>query len=504
MKDDGNKGIVERSPVVAVLGHVDHGKSSLLDYIRKTNVVAGESGGITQHISAYEVTHKNERGEDKKITFLDTPGHAAFSGMRERGAEIADIAILVVSAEDGVKAQTIEAYKTISARGLPFVVAINKIDKQTSDIERTKQSLAENEIYVEGYGGSVACVPISAKTGAGIDDLLSMVILTAELEELRGDANLPGSGFVLESFLDPKRGVSATLIIKDGTLGKGSFILAGQALSPFRIAENFLGKLVSEASFSSPVKVTGWSSIPAAGIRFQSFKNKKEAEEKQEEEKNREKNYTKKQSAIPESENTAILPLVVKADVLGTLEAVEKEIKKVQAENVVIKILDAKVGGISERDVLLASSDKRSVIVGFKVTPDAKAKDQAERMKIPIQTFDVIYKMSEWIETLAKERKPKQEVEEVTGTLRILRTFSQTRDKQVVGGRVLAGSMLNQALVKIIRRGNDIGRGKILELQSQKQKTREVLEGSECGLEVESKMEIAEGDILEAFVVSYK
>ncbi len=495
--------ISERPPVVAVLGHVDHGKSSLLDYIRKTNVVAGEAGGITQYISAYEVTHKNDAGTEKKITFLDTPGHAAFSGMRERGVEIADIAILVVSAEDGAKAQTVEAYKTIKQSGIPFIVAINKIDKPAADIERTKQSLAENEVYVEGYGGSVSAMPISAKSGAGIPELLDMILLAAELEGLKGDAGLPGTGFVLESFLDPKRGISTTLVIKDGTVGRGAFILAGSALAPFRIVEDFMGKPLESASFSKPIKVTGWDGLPETGSRFLTYTDKKQAEEAQKSAKEKIKDI-KSESFTQDDGSMAIVPLIIKADVVGTLEAVLKEIQKIKKENTVIKIVSASVGAIGENDVLLASGDKRALVVGFNVKVETKAKDQAERLNIPINTFDIIYKLSEWLETVAEERRPREEVKEIKGMLKILKTFSAVKDKQVIGGRVLSGSIVNGGNVRILRRDFEIGQGKIMELQCQKVKTGEVPEGNECGLQVESKMEIAPGDVLEEFVITKK
>ena len=277
-KNNEQKNAVERPPVVAVMGHIDHGKSTLLDYIRKTNIVDKEAGGITQHISAYEVIHKDENGKDKKITFLDTPGHEAFSKMRERGAKIADIAILVVSAEDGVKPQTVEAYKAIAESNTPFVVAINKIDKAGADIERTKMNLAENEIYLENYGGKVPFAPISAKTGDGIDNLLSLILILAELENFEGDAKENASGFVLESNMDSKRGIQATLIVKNGTLKKGMYVVSEDSICSTRIIENFLGKIISEASYSSPIRLIGFDKMPKAGSIFKAFENKKDAE----------------------------------------------------------------------------------------------------------------------------------------------------------------------------------------------------------------------------------
>jgi translation initiation factor IF-2 len=287
MSKEISPNLIERPPIVAVMGHVDHGKSTLLDYIRKSNVVAGEHGGITQHISAYELEHKNPEGVIKKITFLDTPGHEAFSNMRSRGAKAADIAILVVAADDGVNSQTKEVFETIKETKTPFIVAINKIDKPGANIEKTKNSLVENGIYIEGYGGDISVVEISGKTGKGIPELLETILLTAELEGLKGDTNKNATGLVIESNLDEKRGVSATLVIKDGTLKKGMFIVADDAISTTRIFESFNGKSLTEASFSSPISITGFTcptkifglvKVPKVGEKFYSFDTKKEAE----------------------------------------------------------------------------------------------------------------------------------------------------------------------------------------------------------------------------------
>lgn len=493
--------LVERPPVVAVMGHIDHGKSTLLDYIRKTNIVAGEAGGITQHVSAYEVVHNNDAGVAKKITFLDTPGHAAFSGMRERGVEIADIAILVVSAEDGVKAQTLEALKQIELRNIPFIVAINKIDKPNASIEKAKSSLVEHGVYVEGYGGSISAVPVSAKTGEGIDELLSLILLTAELSELTGDTKAQAEGFVLESFLDVKRGNAATLIVKNGTLSRGNFILAGSALAPFRIVEDFLGKPITEATFSSPIKVTGWDSVPVAGTRFTSFTDKKEAEEMQRHAKEyAAENKVSTIEFIGSESAQKIIPLIIKTDVLGTLEAVKKEVRKIKADLIAIKLISEGVGAISENDVLLASSDPNSLIIGFNTKLESKAREQMERTKVHVEQFDIIYKLTEWLEQFIEDARPREEIEEVTGTIKILKIFSQAKDKQVIGGKVESGTVTLQSMVRILRKGVEIGRGKITELQAQKIKTDRVQEGTECGLMVESKMEIATGDVLESFI----
>lgn len=492
-------GVVSRQPVIAVLGHVDHGKSSLLDFIRKSNVVEGEAGGITQRISAYEVEHKAADGRILPITFLDTPGHEAFQSMRERGVEIADIAILIVSAEDGVKAQTLEAWKTIDSRKLPYVVAINKVDKPGADIQKTKNSLVENGIYIEGYGGDIPCVEISAKTGQGVDFLLETLLILVDMNELTANLSTEATGFVLESFVDPKRGISAALIIKDGTLPSSGAILAGTALSPIRIVEDFAGRTIKNPHAGQPIKVTGFDKAPAAGALFLSSSDKKEMEKLQIEA----QNNTSQQVLDPRLYRNAkvVIPVVVKADSLGTLSAVIRELEKRETDDVKIKVISQGIGPINESDILLTSSDDKVLIIGFAVKIDPKARDQAERFNIQPQTFDIIYKLSEWFDAVVVERLPYEEKETVLGTLKVLKTFSTQKEKHVIGGRVETGRIKINSLVKIIRRGVEVGRGKIVELQSQKLKTDEVIEGNECGLMVETKAEMIPSDILESIVV---
>ncbi len=490
---------VSRQPVIAVLGHVDHGKSSLLDYIRKSNVVDGEAGGITQRISAYEVNQKQPDGSTKPITFLDTPGHAAFQSMRERGVEIADIAILIVSAEDGVKAQTLEAWKTIDAHKLPYVVAINKIDKPGADIQKTKNSLVENGIYIEGYGGDIPCVEISAKAGTGVDFLLETLLLLVDMHELKANLATEATGYVLESFVDPKRGTSATLVLKDGTLAASGAIVAGTALSPIRIIEDFAGRIIKNPHAGQPIKVTGFDEIPTSGAIFVSSSDKKIMEKLQEE---------TRQNAVktvldPRIYRNAkvVIPVVIKADSLGTLDAVKSELKKRETDDTKIKIIAEGVGNISEGDIMLASSDEKTVILGFAVKMEAKARDQADRFNITPQLFDIIYKLSEWFDTLVEERLPFEEKETILGTLKVLRNFSSQKDKHVIGGRVETGRIENGALVRIVRRGVELGKGRIVELQSQKIKTSSVMEGNECGLMIESKVEMIPSDMVEAITV---
>ncbi|MEA4910549.1 Translation initiation factor IF-2 [bioreactor metagenome] len=493
----------EKQPVVAVMGHVDHGKSSLLDAIRNTNIVDGEVGGITQHVSAYEVSHQmQDTKEVKKITFLDTPGHAAFGAMRESGAKIADIAILIVSAEDGAMPQTLEAYKTISDNKVPCVVAISKVDKPNANIQKTKNSLVESGIYIEGMGGDIPFVEIDSKTKKGIPDLLETILLVAEMADLKYDENKNAEGFVLETLLDGKRGISSTLIIKDGILPKSGSILAGTALSPIRIIEDFAGKPIQNPKAGQVIKVTGFDSAPEVNADFISSDNKKEIEKLQTEL----KNEIKQQVLDPRIFRNAklVIPVVLKADTMGTYSVVEKELKKIEVDEksgapngIKIKFVGGGIGNITESDVLASAHDENVLIVGFNVKVENKAKDEAERLNIKPVTFDIIYKLGEWFRETVDERLPHEEIEKLIGKLKILKTFSTQKDKQVLGGKVLEGSMKLGAKVKIFRRDFEIGSGKVLELQSMKIKAVEVTEGNECGIMIESKTEIIPGDMVQ-------
>jgi translation initiation factor IF-2 len=501
MKKDKTKDATPRPPIIVVMGHIDHGKSTLLDYIRKTNIVDKEAGGITQHISAYEVVHTGKSGKENTITFLDTPGHEAFQAIRSRGASVADIAILVVSAEDGVKPQTIEAYKAIQKDELPFVVAINKIDKAGADIEKAKQSLAENDIFVEGYGGNVPWVPISSKTGEGIPELLDMLLLVSELEELTGDHKAPGKGVIIESNMDTKKGITATVLVTDGTLKRGQFAVSGKSISPLRIVENFLGKPIESATFSTPIRIIGWDTTPAVGANFVCVDTKKEALELVESFK---ENIGTQN--IEEETNLEIttIPIVIKADTAGSLDALVYEIGKLNDERVKPKIILSSIGPISENDIRTAGNNNNAFVLGFHTSVDPKAESLALRMAIPVHTFDIIYKLTEWLTEAIKERTPSIEVEEVTGVAKILKVFSKNKDKQIVGGRVETGEISVGGMVRILRRDIEISRGRIRELQQAKQKTSTVIEGNEFGSMIEAKFEIAPGDKIECFSVVNK
>lgn len=492
-------GATSRPPVVVVMGHIDHGKSTLLDYIRKTNVVDKEVGGITQRMSAYEVSHNGN-----PITFLDTPGHESFGMIRARGASAADIAILVVSAEDGVKPQTLDALKAIKTAALPFIVGVSKIDKDNANLDRTKQSLAENEIYVEGYGGDISCVPFSGKTGQGVDDLLDIVLLTADVANFNADPSVPAEAIVIESNRDKVRGISATLIIKNGTLHSGMYVVAGGAISPVRILENFLGKSIKSAGPSQPARVIGWASQPDIGGIAITFEDKKSAEKYVEEENSKKAAVSNDRSmATNIEEGVSIVPILIKADTSGSVEAVKYEIGKLQIDRVNLRVISGTTGDILENDVKTAASVEGTLIIGFNVKTDSTSREYADRHGVEINTFDIIYKMTEWLEEKAKDRAPKIEVEEQTGIAKIIRAFSATKDKQVLGGRLESGVISMNEEVKIMRRDVEVGRGRVRELQQAKTKTGSISEG-EFGMMIESKLEIAPGDHIQAFQIITK
>ncbi len=492
----------ERPPVVAIMGHVDHGKSSLLDYIRKSNIVAGEAGGITQHISAYEVHHTDPHGDIKRITFIDTPGHAAFSHMRNRGATIADIAILIVSSEEGVKAQTIEAIKTIEQNKVPYIVALTKIDRPHVNIERVKSELMENGVFVEGYGGDIPCIPISAISGIGIPELLETILLLAEFSEFIGDPTTLATGFIIEAHMDAKRGVSATLIIKNGSMTTGQFIATDNSLANTRLMENGLGKNITHATFSTPVCITGFSELPHIGTMFQVLETKKDAEE-----------YIRLAQEITDEttasrqvlgEDTLVIPIIIKTDVYGIAEAISAEIEKLSIPEVYFKIIKTGVGTIGESDMQLALSDKQSIIIGFNVDIDPKIRDMNGASDITIGTHSIIYKITEWLEKIRTERKPMKNIDEVTSSTKILKVFSTQKGTVVAGGRVNTGTLNIKSEVKFIREEEIIGRGKITSLQQGKAPSQNVESGNEFGMAIETNVQVLEGDIMESFITVLK
>ena len=482
------------------MGHVDHGKSALLDYIRNTNVVESEAGGITQHVSAYEVEHEHE-GVTKKITFLDTPGHEAFTKIRARGASVADIAILVVSAEEGVKPQTLDALNAIKHSGIPYVVAINKIDKPNADVNKTKASLIEHEIYLEGMGGDVPYNEISAKTGAGVDELLDTILLVAELEELTGDLTRAAEGVVIEAHRDPKKGIAATLVITNGTLKRGEFVVADSAMAPVRIFEDFNGNAIREATFSSPVRIIGFDSLPTVGATFRTYTRKKDAELA----KSAHAEVHRTIAALDEEDERRLIPLVIKADATGTLEAIAHEIDKLGNDRVLVSIIHEGIGNVSEGDVQTALASKHdALVVAFNVGIDAAAHDVALQGGIEIHSFNIIYKLTEWLDEVIRERTPKREVAEELGVAKTLMYFSSMKHKHVIGGKVKSGVVKSGALVRIIRRREQVSEGRVLSLQSGKQSVETVAQGDEFGAQIEADTAPEPGDVLECYEMVVK
>lgn len=525
--------IITRQPVVVVMGHIDHGKSTLLDFIRKSNIVAGEAGGITQHLGAYEVAHKivnpntgntNINNVDpaaaanttKNITFLDTPGHEAFAGIRSRGANAADIAVLVVSAEDGVKPQTLEALKCIKDANLPYIVAINKIDKPNADPERTKINLAEHEIYLEGFGGDIPFVPISALTGQGVPELLDMILLVSELGDYKANISKPATGIVIETHRDSQKGVSATLLIKDGTLNASQFVVAENATSPVRIFEDWSGRKISKGNPGSPVRVIGFNHAPKVGATFTTVNDKKQAENLASSfvEKNLTSTTPAKapaRVAVTSADEpvTPIIYLIIKADVTGSLDGIKHEIAKIKFPPVEIRIVSEGLGDIGEKDLKLTNGLPNTYILGFNVLPDAKARPMIERAPsigtpYNVHTYRVIYELIQFIADKAKSMVPKEKVLVELGFAKIMAIFSKNKDKQIIGGKVQKGTITLGSEVKILRREAEIGTGRVRELQQQKAKAQEVNEGYEFGALIESKIEILQGDKIQAFEIVEK
>ncbi len=485
---------VARPPVIAVMGHIDHGKSSLLDYIRKANIVAGEAGGITQHVAAYIALHNG-----RPVTFLDTPGHEAFKALRTRGAAAADIAILVVAADEGVMPQTLDALAAIKEAGIPFIIAITKIDKNNADVEHTKNSLLENGIYLESLGGDIAYALISSKSGEGIPELLDLVLLASDLAELTTDPEASATGFVLESTQEPKRGAGATLIVKDGTLTKGGFVVAGDAYAPIRFVEDFRGKRVERAGPSEPARISGFSKLPSAGSLFTIAATKKAA-------------LAVIARAVPTSEvgaptrsvgveGIAELPIIVKADVAGSVDAILHELAKITHKRASVRIVSSGVGSVSETDVKMGQASG-ATIIAFNASTDAIARDLAEREKISILSFSIIYELSAKVKELLEACVPTIAVEKELGRAMVLKMFSRGAKKQVLGARHISGTLEVGNRVKILRKGEEIARGGIKNLQQARADVKEIHTEGDFGTEIEARADAAYGDELVAFAVT--
>ncbi|MEK7068420.1 MAG: translation initiation factor IF-2 [Patescibacteria group bacterium] len=505
-----------RPPIVAIVGHIDHGKSTLLDYIRHTSVVAGEAGGITQHLSAYEAEHENQSGKHR-ITFLDTPGHEAFSAMRSRGLEVADVAILVVSAEEGVKPQTLEALQLIQEVKIPYIVALTKIDKPGANVEKAKMSLLEHQVFLEGLGGEVPYVPISGKTGEGIPELLDLILLAGELEGLSADPSLPGEGLVIEAHVDPRRGNTATLIVQNGSVKSGEYVVSGESVAPVRIMENFLGRKIAEALPGSPVQLVGFSTLPAVGSAWRVVETKKDAESAAAAARNERlraappaKNVSIKKTedgeVVHEEEKLhVVLPLIIMTDVAGTGEAVLHELEKIPKDEHLEMRITRGVGAITEGDVKRAGSAKPAgIIVGFNVKVEREARDLAERLGVEIEVFDIIYKLDEWLKEKLEQRRPRQKQEAQIGAAKVVKVFSNMKGRVVLGGRVEEGVLRVGEEVRLMRRDLELARGEIVSLQTGKSPVKKIEAGSEFGAQVKIDTEPAPGDRLEAFEVVFK
>ena len=502
--EDNEEDLQVRPPVVVVMGHVDHGKTSLLDAVKKTNVIEGEAGGITQHIGAYKV-----KVNDREITFLDTPGHEAFTAMRARGAQITDIAILVVAANDGVMPQTVEAINHAKSAGIPIIVAINKIDLPDANVEKVKQELMQYELVPEEWGGDTIFVPISAKNNINIDQLLEMVLLQADMLELKANPNKQSKGIVIEARLDKGKGTVATMLVQRGTLNVGDTIIVGSSIGRIRNMVDDKGKKVKKAGPSTPVEVTGLTDIPEAGDTFYEVKDEKTAKHLIEKRK-REAREKAINSSTPvtlddlfsqiETGNLKTLNLIVKADVQGSVEAVKQSLEKLSNEEVKVKVIHAAAGAVTETDVTLAKV-AQAIIIAFNVRPVPSAKDMAERESIQIKQYSVIYQAIDDVQSAMKGMLAPKLVEKVIGTAEIRQIFKVSNVGTIGGAYVLDGKLERNAGLRVIRENVVIFDGKLASLKRFKDDVKEVSKGFECGIQIEKYNDIIEGDILEAYVM---
>jgi len=492
IKEKTNKNLETRPPIVVVLGHVDHGKTTLLDTIRKTNVAAKESGGITQHIGAYQIEYKG-----KKITFIDTPGHEAFSQMRSRGAKAADIAILVVAAEEGVKPQTKEVISYIKNQEIPVIVAMNKIDKPQANPIKTTGELEKEGLVVEERGGKVPTVKVSAKQGTGIDELLEMILLVAEMEELKADVKKPASGVVIESYLDSKRGPVATFLVFEGVLKVGNWVVCGNIYGKIKNLEDFKGERLGQASPSTPTVVLGLNQVPIVGEKFAAVDSEESALVKSTANKEI-RTGPVIETQIQPAEGGKILKIILKADVQGSLEAIQENLFKIDFRGIGLNILKAEVGAISESDVKLAYPSN-AIIVGFRVKATNSVFEMSKRNKVRMKTHEVIYELFEDIrKEAAKLLEPEIEREEL-GKLKVIAIFRKEKSRMIIGGKVTDGKVVNKASLDVVRSGEKITSGKIIQLQHNKKDMAEVEKGREAGILFEGEPIIEEGDILEIY-----
>ena len=498
--EDREEDLVERPPVVTIMGHVDHGKTTLLDMIRKSNVALGEAGGITQAIGAYSVTCNG-----KKVTFIDTPGHAAFTEMRARGASITDIVIIIVAADDGVMPQTKEAIDHAKAAGVPIIVAINKIDKPEANVERVMTGLVENGLTPEEWGGDVIVNKISAATGEGVPELLENILLVAEMQEYKANPSRYATGVVIESKKNSKVGSVATLLIQNGTLRLGDPIVVGTIYGKVRTLKNDLGQNIVEATPSTPVEVTGLSDVPNAGDKFMAFESEKQAKHIADERslRAREKDTNFSGMSLEDlfgriQEGVKEINVVLKADVNGSLEAVRGALEKIDVEGVKINIIRGAVGGITESDIVLARASD-AIIIGFNVRANAQAQDDAKEYGVEIRTYDIIYKVVEEMEDAMKGMLDPEYEEQVTGKLEIRQLFKFSKVGLIAGCHVLTGVVRNNEKARIVRDDVVVYNGAVNTLQHEKDQVKEVTKGMDCGITLENCQDYKEGDIIEIY-----
>ncbi|WRP08482.1 translation initiation factor IF-2 [Rossellomorea aquimaris] len=502
--EDTQEQVVERPSVVTIMGHVDHGKTTLLDSIRNTKVTAGEAGGITQHIGAYQV-----EVDEKKITFLDTPGHAAFTTMRARGAQVTDIAIIVVAADDGVMPQTVEAINHAKAAEVPIIIAVNKMDKEAANPDRVMQELTEYELVPEAWGGDTIFVPLSALSGEGIDNLLEMIVLVSEVEELKANPNRLAQGTVIEAQLDKGRGSVATLLVQNGTLKVGDPIVVGNTFGRVRAMVNDLGRRVKEAGPSAPVEITGLNDVPQAGDRFVVFEDEKtarsvgEARASQALQAQRgEKSKVSLENLFEQMKQGEMkdLNLVLKADVQGSVEALAASLLKIEVEGVNIRIIHTGVGAINESDITLAAASN-AIVIGFNVRPDVNAKRTADAEGVEIRLHRIIYKVMEEIEAAMKGMLDPEFEEKIIGQAEVRQTFKVSKVGTIAGSYVTEGKISRDSGVRLIRDGIVIFEGELDALKRFKDDAKDVAKGYECGITIKNFNDVKEGDVIEAFIM---
>lgn len=487
--------VATRPPVVVIVGHVDHGKTAILSYIRKVKVPQ-EAGGITQHIGAYQVEHHG-----RIITFLDTPGHEAFSAVRSRGAKVADIGILVVAADEGVKTQTVEAIEHLKASGIPFIVAINKMDKQGANPNKVKQELAEYQVFVEGWGGNISTMEVSAKNGQGMEELLELLLLTADVAELHLNQEGPAEGVVIDSRLDAKRGYVATLLIQKGVLDANAYVVSGRTWAKIKALEDFRGQAIDSATSGQPAMVLGWSEAPDIGEKFKQVLSRADAQRMaQQATKTAKPLFVRPPAGL---EQKTLLDLVIKADVPSSLEAVDEAIKNIIHTEVAYRIVDYGLGNITENDIQKAAVNK-GMIYGFHVGASTLVQAVAQRHEVRVKTFEIIYELVEALRKDISRLLPPEIKKMPLASIKILEIFQPLNGFQIIGGRVFSGVARRGAIIDVLRSGEIKTTGRLAQLQQNKQDVSEVREGSECGIKFEElpgkpKTDIQPGDILEVY-----